>query len=349
MRKLIYRDLDEFARCLDGLEGHFVPTARQKADWWIQRATARCHWIQVFQTGSPATFAGQARSDAVIVAAPLTAEGALRVNGHALGPDELVLLREGQPFTFVSHDVVCWAALCLRKLARLIPPEVFSTRAAHGPRIRTPPAQLECLRRIITRTLAHLESVDSSEPGAATFALEQELALCLTHLLEHSTMPSMSRRLTRPPVPRSSVIARTLSLIDARQGEPLFISDLCGAAGVSERTLRNIFHEYFGVGPMRLLKALQLQNIRVALLRADPDRDKVTHIAAEYGVSDFSLFARNYKAMYGETASVALRTPPVNPDRDRAKFGWLYYAARLGDEDRGGLLKQAPGDGEGRH
>ena len=344
MRKLIYRDLDEFARSLAGIEGHFVPTARPKAEWWIQRSNGRCNWLQVFQTGSPATFAGQAKSDAVIVAAPVTQHGHLRVNGHVLAPDELVLLREGQPFTFVSEDVVCWAALIIPKLAPLIPPDVISTRSGLGPRIRIRLAQLDCLRSIITRALTHLESGDSIEPGAI-IALEQELAVCLSHLLEHSTMPSMPRRLTRPPVPRSSVIARTLALIDARQGEPLFIRDLCSAAGVSERTLRNIFQEYFGVGPMRLLKAIQLQNIRVALLCADPERDKVTHIASRYGVSDFSLFARNYKSMYGETASVALRTPPANGSQDRAKFGWLYYAARLGDDGSGGL-SQAPTDAD---
>ena len=37
---------------------------------------------------------------------------------------------------------------------------------------------------------------------------------------------------------------------------------MCNATKVSERTLRNIFQEFFGVGPMRLLKVRQLREIR---------------------------------------------------------------------------------------
>ena len=70
--------------------------------------------------------------------------------------------------------------------------------------------------------------------------------------------------------------------------------DLCRATGVAERTLRNIFHEYFGVGPIRFLKVRQLQDIRQALLAADSTHETVTRIAARFGIWDFSLFARNY-------------------------------------------------------
>ena len=49
---------------------------------------------------------------------------------------------------------------------------------------------------------------------------------------------------------------------------------------------------------------------RAALLRADPQRDTVTRSAARFGLWDFSLFARNYKALFGESPSRTLRTPP---------------------------------------
>ncbi|HEY0680996.1 MAG TPA: helix-turn-helix domain-containing protein [Steroidobacter sp.] len=333
MRKLVYRDLDEFASSLDGIEGHFVPTSRQTAEWWIQRSDGRCNWLQAFQTGSPATFAGQGKSDTVTVAAPITQLGEVRVNGDVLGPDEFVVLHADQPFTFTSQNVVCWAGFTIPKLALLIPAEVVPKRSSNGPRIRAEPTHLDRLRRMVSRTLNHLERVDFTEPGIAA-ALEQELAVCLTTLLECSSTPSRPRRVTRPQFPRNRVIAHTLALIEARQGEPLFIRDLCRAAEVSERTLRNIYRDYFGVGPIRLLKAIQLQNIRMALLRADPHEDKVTHIAAEHGVWDFSLFARNYKAMFGETPSLALHTPTAAVRSKRSKFSWLHYAARIVMDDR---------------
>jgi AraC-like DNA-binding protein len=121
-------------------------------------------------------------------------------------------------------------------------------------------------------------------------------------------------------------------LIDASEGQPLFIDDLCNATQVSERTLRNIFQEYFGVGPMRLLKVRQLREIRSALLRGDPIADTVTKIAARFGVWDFSLFARNYRALYGEAPSQTLRKPRDrgNALRDDEEMTptWIAFAAR---------------------
>jgi AraC family ethanolamine operon transcriptional activator len=135
------------------------------------------------------------------------------------------------------------------------------------------------------------------------------------------------RHVGRPQVPRTRVIAETLALIEAKHGQPLFIDDLCQATDVSERTLRNVFLEYFGVGPMRLLKVRQLLEIRRALLASDPERDTVAKISARFGVWDFSLFARNYKALYGESPSESLRRPPPK-SAAALDASWIAYAAR---------------------
>jgi len=142
-----------------------------------------------------------------------------------------------------------------------------------------------------------------------------------------ATVVPKDRHIGRPQLSRSRVIARSLDLIEAKQGQPLFIEDLCRAANVSERTLRNVFQEYFGVGPMRLLKVRQLLEIRRALLAGDPSQDTVARIAASFGVWDFSLFARNYRALYGESPSASLRKPaPYSAGTPQAT--WIAYAAR---------------------
>jgi len=136
---------------------------------------------------------------------------------------------------------------------------------------------------------------------------------------------------------RERVIARALELIRAHDGQPLFTSDLCRAAGVSERTLRNTFNEYFGVGPIRLLKMRQLREIRAALLAADPAHETVASIAGRFGVWDFSLFARNYKRLFGESPSQTLRTPAGSSEHPDTS--WLNYAVRKFTDD---LLYAAP-------
>jgi hypothetical protein len=83
---------------------------------------------------------------------------------------------------------------------------------------------------------------------------------------------------------------------------------------------------------MRLLKVRQLREIRSALLRGDPVADTVTRIAARFGVWDFSLFARNYRALYGEAPSQTLRRPRDrrvrSPDDGALTPTWIGYAAR---------------------
>jgi AraC family transcriptional regulator, ethanolamine operon transcriptional activator len=96
---------------------------------------------------------------------------------------------------------------------------------------------------------------------------------------------------------------------------------------VSERTLRNIFQEYFGVGPVRFLKVRQLRSIREALLAADPTRQTVTRIVMRFGISDFSLFSYNYKALFGESPSCSLRRASKRAERTVAVPDlWLQHA-----------------------
>jgi transcriptional regulator GlxA family with amidase domain len=175
----------------------------------------------------------------------------------------------------------------------------------------------------------HDDSVGFIDPAASSSA-EEEVLTAVLHTIEASNA-TRDRHLGRPQVPRNRVIARTLALIESAQGKPLFIDDLCRATEVSERTLRNVFHEYFGVGPMRLLKVRQLLEIRRALLAGDPSRDTVARIAAGFGVWDFSLFARNYKALYGESPSESLRRPAMR-STDTLGASWVGYAARMFSE-----------------
>jgi hypothetical protein len=58
----------------------------------------------------------------------------------------------------------------------------------------------------------------------------------------------------------------------------------------------------------------------------------VTRIAARFGIWDFSLFARNYKALFGESPSRTLRTPPTEV-KVRSSLSWLHYASKIFIDD----------------
>jgi AraC-like DNA-binding protein len=124
------------------------------------------------------------------------------------------------------------------------------------------------------------------------------------------------------------------------RGHPLFISDLCRGSGVSERTLRNIFWEHFGVGPIRLLKLRQLHEIRAALFAADPTRHTVKSVASRIGVWDLTLFTRSYHALYAELPSETLRTMSDSTEScARPGITWSDYASRRFTSIREDCLK----------
>jgi AraC family ethanolamine operon transcriptional activator len=329
MARLVFRDFDEFAEAITGVDGRFIPTARSSSEWWTEAVRPGSVSLQQIQIGSPTTFAGDGEFGRYTLGLPMTDPTHIRIDGHFLEEDAFLLLHEDQPFTFTGQDVVRWAGISVPNDTKLIAPELLlSARSGSGPRTRSALPYLDRLRWVTERAIS--SDINFSE-AAAIAAAEEEVAICLTHVLERS-MKVQDRHVGRPQFSRSRVIARTLSLIEANEGQPLFVDDLCRATQVSERTLRNIFHEFFGVGPMRLLKVRQLREIRSALLRADPARDTVTRIAAKFGIWDFSLFARNYKALFGESPSRTLRTPPTD-GKARSSLSWLHFASKIFIDD----------------
>jgi transcriptional regulator GlxA family with amidase domain len=113
-------------------------------------------------------------------------------------------------------------------------------------------------------------------------------------------------RIGRPRTPRAQIMARIAEVLDERQASPMRLADLCEISGVSERTLRTMFLEQFGVGPKRYLRTQKLHAVRAALAVADPGRDTVSGIARRFGLSDIGRMAKDYCALFGEYPRVTL-------------------------------------------
>jgi AraC family transcriptional regulator, ethanolamine operon transcriptional activator len=331
MSRLIFRDFDEFADSIDGIAGRFVPTARSTAEWWVDAVPAGVLSLQQIQIGGSATFAGDGAIGSFTLGIPMTKPQSIRIDGQRLDTNSFIVLKQNQPFTFAGHDVTRWAGVTLPVDHPGLGQELLDKlHASDGACTRTDPLRLEQLRWLIGRICCGTPTINLSDPAAAKMA-EQEISAVAVRALERSLRLQL-RPIGRPHLSRERVIARALDLIRAHEGQPLFTSDLCRAAGVSERTLRNTFNEYFGVGPIRLLKMRQLREIRAALLAADPAHETVASIAGRFGVWDFSLFARNYKRLFGESPSQTLRTPAGSSEH-ADDTSWLAYAVRKFADD----------------
>ena len=104
--------------------------------------------------------------------------------------------------------------------------------------------------------------------------------------------------------PRS--VRRVEDYILAHSDEPLTVSDLTRASGVSARSMYRAFREFRDISPMSLLRDIRLRRVRDDLLRAGPET-VVSDILARRGISEFGRFASYYRQRFGETPSQTLQ------------------------------------------
>jgi AraC family transcriptional regulator, ethanolamine operon transcriptional activator len=328
MKRTIFKDFDAFAEAINGLTGQFIPTARSESDWWIQAAPIGNVPVQQLQTGGSTAFAGDGADHAYTIGIPTSNLERIRVDGQSLEDNSFILIKENQPFTVGARQLMRWTGITVPLDHPGLDPrllEMLSTQRRSDTHVSAGVAELNAAKLLVARLCADDDSVDLVHSSATRWA-EEQLMTVASLLLEAGSRCEQPPT-KRPRIPRDRVIARALTYIEENKGQPLFVSDLCTATAVSERTLRNIFIERFGVGPMRLLKVRQLSEIRAALIAAEATEQRIAGIAARFGIWDLSAFARDYKSLYGEKPSMTLRAPTSAHRRDSAlSTTWLRYA-----------------------
>ena len=89
--------------------------------------------------------------------------------------------------------------------------------------------------------------------------------------------------------------------------QPLYLTEICAAIGVAERTLRAACEEHLGMGPIRYLSLRRMHLVRRALLHADPSTTTVTRVATDFGFWELGRFSVAYRVLFAESPSESLR------------------------------------------
>jgi AraC family transcriptional regulator, ethanolamine operon transcriptional activator len=95
----------------------------------------------------------------------------------------------------------------------------------------------------------------------------------------------------------------------AHLGDRLYVTDLCEAAEVSERSLEYAFKEIMGMTPVAYLTRVRLHRVRQALQAATAKSTTVSAEALNAGFWHFGEFSRAYRDCFGELPSETLRRP----------------------------------------
>ncbi|AMV32437.1 transcriptional regulator EutR [Pirellula sp. SH-Sr6A] len=151
------------------------------------------------------------------------------------------------------------------------------------------------------------------------FELPETQTSAKVELIEHLFSMLLSvvpRQATKQQLTRerySAIVQTAEDYVLSHSSGQLYITDLCKATEVSERTLQYAFHEVMGMTPMAYLTKLRLHRVRQSLRLADHASTTVSQEATRWGFWHFGDFSRAYKDCFGELPSDTLRTK-ANPE-----------------------------------
>jgi AraC-like DNA-binding protein len=107
---------------------------------------------------------------------------------------------------------------------------------------------------------------------------------------------------------RNRLVKKAESYVIAHLDQSIHIDELCREVGASPRALEYAFQGVYGMGAMRYLRTIRLNEVRKTLLRAnDSKAATVTSAAMEWGFWHLGEFAAAYRRLFGEAPSETLR------------------------------------------
>jgi AraC family transcriptional regulator, ethanolamine operon transcriptional activator len=242
------------------------------------------------------------------------------LNGLPIGPDRLLVSASGVEVEFVVEGGY-------ESISLLVPPDDLRAHLRGRDRedefrlpdgvelLQSCPAAAQGLyglgRRLANVAARQPEVFDVPQTqSAAQIDLLESLLSALASVGHPESMP---RDLTRQAHSRLVQVTEDYAL--AHTAERLYVTDLCEAAGVSERTLQHAFKEVLGMTPVAYLTRLRLHRVRQALRAATHRSTTVTTEAVRWGFWHFGDFSRAYKTCFAELPSETLRREPGDTQR----------------------------------
>lgn len=171
------------------------------------------------------------------------------------------------------------------------------------------------------RTLDHVKHLSDSGMSMAPVCAEALLRDMLNDYLT-TTMGSVDGAHAQDPrglINRYRIVNKAEEYIRTHADEPIYLDQLCAAAGVSERTLDYAFKSVIGVSPYNYLLALRLNRVRRDLLSSPDPQQSVKAAALGWGFTHLARFSGHYRRLFGELPSVTLARRAAN-ERERASL-----------------------------
>jgi len=264
--------------------------------------------IQWGQAEAKTVVEGAPRAGGVSIFLPMRTPEAWSCNGHQC--DELSLMVDVPGADFCLSTAAAarsWCGLYIpnRVLAEANGDVTTAVGCKRG-FFQVSRQRIMRFRSVIGQLEAMVQGVPTVlESAAGQRAAGQKLLREVRNLL--AAPATVELTFGRHAAPRRQIIRMAMDFVDRHDRECLSVEQIATAAGVSERTLRDVFLRYFGATPVQYLNRRTLHQIRRGLKAADPSVATVTEIATQFGVWQFGRLARDYRLLFGELPSETLR------------------------------------------
>lgn len=312
---LRFADPYEFQKSVRAAELQVVVTARGEYDAGLTRIDMQRLWMQRGRQSLASVVHSSVRADRSPIFFSTETDGkSMTHTGMEVIHGDLVFMSAGAEHHHRTPAGYQWGAMSLT------PDDLAAYgRTLAGLDVTAPPAtrvlrpRPELANRLLNlhKAAADLAATTPdilAHPEVAR-ALEQQLIrtmiACLTDTDAVDSYRSAHQKLP--------VMRRFEELIEAKQNEPLYITEVCAAIGITDRTLRLHCQEHLGMSPYRYLWLRRMNLVRRALTRADVTKLTVTEIAIDHGFGELGRFAGAYRNLFGESPSATLRRPPDVP------------------------------------
>ena len=235
------------------------------------------------------------------------------------GPFGRILARPGEVFILDPEQLTreFWPTTCRQFVVYVEGKFIEQTLAHELHRGLKRPVKFDPVGRDpgILSWLYHLASLPASrspdgEPSAladrrVVRGVEHTLATMLLLSFHHSESGDYCRD-EKGPVPY--YIKRAEDYIRSHARDEISVDRIAAAGGVSARTMFYGFKHWRNTTPMAQVRNLRLDLARASLKRARLEGGTVSEAALDAGFTNFSQFSKIYKARFGESPSVTLRT-----------------------------------------
>jgi AraC family ethanolamine operon transcriptional activator len=300
MKHLAFHDFDEYAAAVQHADIRVTLSSRQQTNWALDYLPLGEMSVQWGQDAGPNVVEGSSSPDGLTLFIPQYNASSIIGNGYRMGNGSVMVLEPGAEFCIAATRFNRWSSIFIP--FHQLPASCVTTTWLNQKHSVLQPSEAGTKLRALVEHLgiASRNVPDTLWKSPAAASASRKLLAAVGEVFgfpKKVAVTSGRHALSRVEITRSA-----LQILERYSDEQISVRKLANMTGISERTLRTTFQEYFGVGPAKYLKVRTLHQAR-KLLKANPCVTSVTEIAVSLGIWELGRFSHDYKMLFDELPS----------------------------------------------